>query len=342
MCPVLDPEAVQKQKDSIRKNQYRIKRMDKLLEANAVKIEEGIESMKDLKEMMQSSIFNIKEKIKQEDVKLEGKMLAQEQLVGPPGPRGPPGFDGMDGENGENGACVFCLPPRPLHCASGGQHLVDHALLSEAKKAPVCAKMYPVSLYSDVSRSTRAGVNGQFGPRGKQGAAGGAGLTGPQGPRGPPGIPGDAGGNGKRGPVGPEGPAGPAGKKGTQSKTLDCTRIGGHMYKGVCFKGALLKENKDTLPEGCKPYTPSKKWGEDDWWSMAQMFHTRKMTSRIDKGAAGGLCNNHMAVASFTQNTDKVKVWANSATFNFQPTGDGATCSLYNGDATMAVYACVV
>lgn len=124
MCPVLDPEAVEKQKENIKKNQYRINRMDKLLEANAVKIEEGIESMKDLKEMMQSSIFNIKEKVKEEDVALEGKMLAKENLVGPPGPRGPPGFDGIDGENGENGAHTPCHPPPPpfvaqRHCAAG-------------------------------------------------------------------------------------------------------------------------------------------------------------------------------------------------------------------------------
>lgn len=46
MCPVLDPEAVAKQKETIKHNQERIARMDKLMEANSIKIEEGIESMK--------------------------------------------------------------------------------------------------------------------------------------------------------------------------------------------------------------------------------------------------------------------------------------------------------
>uniref|UniRef100_A0A7S1DX58 Uncharacterized protein n=2 Tax=Hemiselmis andersenii TaxID=464988 RepID=A0A7S1DX58_HEMAN len=114
------------------------------------------------------------------------------------------------------------------------------------------------------------------------------------------------------------------------------------MYKGICFKGALLKGDKDQTPEGCKPFAPKKAWEEGDWWKLAQMFHTRDITSRIDKGAAGGLCDNHMAVASFTQNRHSLKVWVNSATFHFVPTGSGATCTLHNGDATMAVYACAV
>lgn len=238
--------------------------------------------------MMHSSIFAIKEKVKQEDIAVEGKMLQEEQLTGPPGPEGPPGFDGENGENGENG------------------------------------------------------LQGLEGVPGKQGGAGGAGLTGPQGPRGPPGTPGDSGTFGGRGLPGPAGKAGPAGKKGPQSPDLDCTRIGGHMFQGVCFKGALLKADDDQLPADCKPWTPQQKWGESDWWTLAQMFHTRAMTSRIDKGAHGGLCRNHLAVASFTQNEDKVKVWVNSNTFDFKPTGAGSSCTLYNGDATMAIYACVV
>ena len=237
---------------------------------------------------MQSSIFSVKEALKREDISLEGDMLREEQLVGPPGPRGPPGFDGTDGLPG------------------------DH------------------------------GLDGQVGVRGKQGAAGVEGVMGPQGPEGPPGLTGIAGGIGPRGADGPPGPAGIPGPKGSQSPELDCMRLGGLDYKGICFKSSLLKEDKDVVPDGCKPWTPTKTWGERDWQELVNMFHTRDVVTSIDKGADGGRCNNHMAVASFTQNTRELKVWVNSGTFDFQPTGTGSSCKLYNGDATLAVYACTV
>jgi hypothetical protein len=53
--------------------------------------------------MMQSSIFDMKESLKKEDIDLEGQMKSQEQLTGVPGPRGPPGFDGKNGVPGSPG-----------------------------------------------------------------------------------------------------------------------------------------------------------------------------------------------------------------------------------------------
>ncbi len=53
--------------------------------------------------MMKSSIFDMKEAIKKEDIDLEGSMKAEEQLTGVPGPRGPPGYDGRNGVPGVPG-----------------------------------------------------------------------------------------------------------------------------------------------------------------------------------------------------------------------------------------------
>ena len=40
--------------------------------------------------------------------------------------------------------------------------------------------------------------------------------------------------------------------------------------------------------------------------------------------------------------TTRTQVWVNKAMFNFKPTSGGETCNLFNGEDTIAVYACVV
>lgn len=49
---------------------------------------------------------------------------------------------------------------------------------------------------------------------------------------------------GDEGPQGPKGPPGPLG----ESVSRLCSNIEGKMYRGVCFKGALLEENADNVP----------------------------------------------------------------------------------------------
>eukprot|EP00960_Hanusia_phi_P034796 751289-Hanusia_phi.AAC.4 len=54
---------------------------------------------------------------------------------------------------------------------------------------------------------------------------------------------------GPPGDVGPKGPNGPPGPLGESVSRL-CSSIEGKMYRGVCFKGALLEENADSVPGG--------------------------------------------------------------------------------------------
>ncbi len=73
-----------------------------------------VDAPQELKEMMQSSIFDMKESMKKEDIDLEGSMKSEEQLTGVPGPRGNPGFDG---KNGVPGVVSTPTPMRSCMCA---------------------------------------------------------------------------------------------------------------------------------------------------------------------------------------------------------------------------------
>mmetsp|Transcript_1666 Transcript_1666/g.2695 ORF Transcript_1666/g.2695 Transcript_1666/m.2695 type:complete len:415 (+) Transcript_1666:30-1274(+) len=192
------------------------------------------------------------------------------------------------------------------------------------------------------------GENGVDGPPGHPGRPGRPGPQGRMGPtgfrgyRGPRGIPGPAGKQGGQGVLGPMGPRGIRGKLGPSSQDLRCSRIGGQMYKDVCFKSNMLLRNKDNVPSGCRVWQPKKPWNEGDWWQLAQMFRTKtQMTSRIDRDVDGGRCDNHEAVMSFSQGSP-AKVWVNKNTFSFNPTAAGSTCNLYNDENSVAVYACSI
>ena len=187
------------------------------------------------------------------------------------------------------------------------------------------------------------GANGENGVDGKQGEPGGTGLEGDPGQQGATGPAGPIGKGGREGPVGVAGPAGPRGYPGANSIVLACSRVGGQVYKGICFKSRALRANGDSPPEGCMPWAPRKRWSEEDWWELVQLFQrVDDVSSHIDRdGRDGGLCDNRMAVMSFTQQ-GQPKVWLNSRTFWFSPTNEGSTCNIYNGPDTIAVYACVV
>jgi len=288
MCPVLDPEAVEKMKDDVRKNAYRLDHLKKMQQANEVKVEEDVESMKELKKVMSEKMFDVQQELKKQDIQLEQAMLTKEATEGPQGPRGPPGYDGTDGVPGVDGA------------------------------------------------------NGLEGSRGKSGKAGPMGLAGTQGPRGPIGEVGTQGGKGKVGKLGSLGPRGPKGVAGSVSKTLACDRIGGQMFEGACLKSSMPQTDKDLVPEGCKPYTPGGDWGEKQFMALSQMFKSRSLSGSVDHGSDGGNCKNHEALMSFTQGKAPSKVWVNGGAFKYNPTGTGKTCKVYNGDTTVAVYACTV
>ena len=160
------------------------------------------------------------------------------------------------------------------------------------------------------------------------------GLHGPAGP---------VGSRGGRGGVGPVGPPGPAGKAGEISSALKCTRIGGMEVRGVCFKSVVLSGNRDKLPPKCSPWSPKKGWGQGEWFDVAKNFATKGMLMNdIDEKQDGGLCDNFKAAFSFSQGATRTKVWANKDIFKFKPTTGGETCRLFNGEDTVAVYACVV
>mmetsp|Transcript_30044 Transcript_30044/g.47108 ORF Transcript_30044/g.47108 Transcript_30044/m.47108 type:complete len:356 (-) Transcript_30044:2506-3573(-) len=186
------------------------------------------------------------------------------------------------------------------------------------------------------------GEDGIRGRQGRQGPEGPLGETGPRGKTGPQGVAGPQGPIGPRGPIGPAGPAGEAGPLGPPSVAIECERIGGQIFKGICFKSSELEGNADAFPEDCKPWQPHEAWNQADWWKLASMFRTQPMTPNIDRGSEGGRCSNFEAVASFTQDAVATKVWVNSKSFSFTPTGAGRSCDLSNGEGTIAVYACAV
>lgn len=186
------------------------------------------------------------------------------------------------------------------------------------------------------------GIDGIRGPEGRQGPEGAIGETGMAGVQGKTGPLGEMGPPGPKGPLGPPGPAGEPGPEGPASVTLECTRIAGVMFKGICFKSSEITEDKDSIPEGCKAWRPERDWNEDEWWHLAKLFHTQAGTSPIDRGVMGGRCSNHAAVTSFTEGGAKTQVWVNMKSFSFTPTGAGRSCTLLNGESSTAVYACAV
>jgi len=288
MCPVLDKEAVKKQKSELKKNAHKIVRLEKKDTVNKARIEGSLESMKKLKVTMQDRLFDMKEAFKKEDNYLNMRMLEKENSTGPVGPQGPPGYNGVPGVPGHPG--------------------IDGIRGPEGRQGPEGA----------------IGETGQTGGQGKTGGLGELGPPGPKGPLGPPGRPGEAG---------PEGPA---------SATLECARIAGLMFKGICFKSAEIKSDKDKFPEGCKAWRPQRDWNEVDFWHLASKFKTMTGTPTIDRGVMGGRCSNHDAVTSFTEGKAKTQVWVNQKTFSFTPTGSGRSCTLLNGDTSTAIYACAV
>jgi len=201
----------------------------------------------------------------------------------------------------------------------------------------------PKGYAGEDGRPGRPGQNGINGQPGRQGNAGGAGAPGPRGDPGVRGPPGRQGIEGPQGPIGKAGKAGLVGLRGVPSRSVDCSRDGGQMYKGVCFKASLLSRNHDEYPSECDPFTPRKAWTEEDWWELSRMFHesTSRLSSRIDRNRDGGRCDNHKAIMSFAPG-EHVKTWVNSAVFSFSPTNSkgGETCNLYNGEGTTAIYAC--
>jgi len=184
------------------------------------------------------------------------------------------------------------------------------------------------------------GVKGIPGKQGPPGEMGSKGILGPDGLHGKQGV---LGPRGTRGGVGPLGPPGPAGKHGEISSALKCSRIGGMEVNGVCFKSSILKGNHDKPPPKCSPWTPKKGWGQGEWFAVARNFATKGMLMNdIDEKTDGGRCDNHKAAFSFSQGGTKTKVWVNKGIFKFKPTSSGETCNIYNGEDTIAVYACVV
>jgi len=288
MCPVLDKEAVKKQKEDLKKNAHKIERLEKADATNKARIEASLESMKKLKSTMQDRLFAMKEAFKKEDNYLNMRMLEKENSTGPVGPQGPPGYNGIPG-----------IPGHP-------------------------------------------GIDGIRGPEGRQGPEGAIGETGSAGPQGKTGPIGEMGPPGPKGPLGPAGPAGEPGQQGPPSVTLECERIAGVMFKGICFKSSEVTQDKDKIPEGCKAWRPERDWNEAEWWTLARKFQTSSGTPTIDRGVMGGRCSNHAAVSSFTQGGAKTQVWVNAKTFSFTPTGAGRSCTLLNGESSVAIYACAV
>jgi hypothetical protein len=96
------------------------------------------------------------------------------------------------------------------------------------------------------------GIDGVRGPEGREGPEGAIGPDGLQGLIGAPGGIGEVGPVGAKGPKGPAGPAGPEGPDGPVSVTLQCTRIEGLMFQGICFKQSVITSDKDKVPKHCK------------------------------------------------------------------------------------------
>lgn len=191
------------------------------------------------------------------------------------------------------------------------------------------------------------GASGRPGVPGVTGAAGAAGKAGEPGPPGPQGITGAAGPPGPRGPPGPEGrlgPVGPQGSRGPTGASLNqlCSRIGGLVFKGVCFKRSMLTENVDNPPPDCNVYNPSASWQESDYVSLQRMFKDRPTWEQVNRDSKAGRCSNFRATLAFGQKREPVPVWVNEKSFTFSPTNGEPKCQIYEGADTMAVYACQV
>jgi hypothetical protein len=85
------------------------------------------------------------------------------------------------------------------------------------------------------------------------------------------------GSQGNPGPVGPQGPAGPVGPSLNQL----CARIGGLVYKGVCFKRSKLRGNSDNIPPDCNVYNPRASWQESDYVALMRMFKDRPTWEQV-------------------------------------------------------------
>mmetsp|Transcript_4358 Transcript_4358/g.10114 ORF Transcript_4358/g.10114 Transcript_4358/m.10114 type:complete len:380 (-) Transcript_4358:66-1205(-) len=196
----------------------------------------------------------------------------------------------------------------------------------------------------------KPGINGRPGKPGvpgRTGAAGPAGRAGPPGPQGPQGITGPAGPPGPRGPpgkvgrVGPVGPQGPRGRTGPSLNQM-CSRIGGLVYKGVCFKRSKLTDNVDAPPPDCNVYNPEASWQESDYVALMRMFKDRPTWEQVDRDSEAGRCNNFRATLAFEQKRSPVSVWVNKKSFVFSPTNGTPKCQMYTGKSVMAVYSCQV
>jgi len=176
------------------------------------------------------------------------------------------------------------------------------------------------------------GPQGLPGPVGKQGPQGIPGAIGPPGPRGPEGV------TGRQGPVGPQGRAGPTGP----SLNELCSRIGGMVYKGVCFKRSKLGGNSDRFPPDCNVYNPRASWQESDYVALQRMFKDRPTWEQVNRNGKGGLCSNFRATLAFEQHSSPVGVWVNKNSFVFNPTNSAPQCTMFGDKTAMAVYACQV
>ena len=159
------------------------------------------------------------------------------------------------------------------------------------------------------------GAPGKPGAPGRTGAGGPPGPAGPPGPPGPQGITGASGPPGPRGPPGPEGrigPVGPQGRRGPTGASLNqlCSRIGGLVYKGVCFKRSQLTDNVDKPPPDCNIYNPKASWQESDYVALMRMFKDRPTWEQVNRDSSAGRCSNFKATLAFSQK--KVRVWCTS------------------------------
>lgn len=193
----------------------------------------------------------------------------------------------------------------------------------------------------------RNGLPGKPGAPGATGPSGPQGITGPPGKQGPQGLSGAVGPPGPRGPLGPEGRVGPRGPQGPTgprgpSLTQLCSRIGGEVYKGVCFKRSKLTGNSDRTPPDCNVYNPRASWQESDYVALQRLFKDRPTWEQINRNSKGGLCTNFRATLAFEQHQSPVGVWANQNSFVFSPTNGPAQCQMFGDKTVMAVYACQV
>ena len=80
------------------------------------------------------------------------------------------------------------------------------------------------------------------------------------------------------GPVGPPGPTGP-------SLNALCGKIGGLVYKDMCFKRSKLRGNSDSLPPDCNVFNPRASWGRGDVVALMRMFRDRPGWEKVRRPA---------------------------------------------------------